>query len=299
MSIDYISKVTEEEVDLHKLILIIGRSWLTLTVFILIGGMLSGLYLYTKNPTYAAQAVILIDNNSILGNINPLYLIRSDQIQSKVAQTLNLTLDDLSAVTVTQDTKNNTIIFIKAETDNQQLSIDLVNTWAEFAIQTINYEGENLHTELDLAQQSAISADSTLITYLYKNGLGDLSWADLITITGVRDQLNTVIINDENPYPYITAKQRLELSDLVRQKKLAEWNYDQVSQSILSTTNFTENRAQVINKAIDFDASNQLSTYLIIPLGVLCGFLLAIIWILLKDWWKNSQQKIESEKSPQ
>jgi len=265
----------------------------------LIGGLLSGLFLYTKNPAYEAQAVISIDNNSIIGKTSPLFLARSDQIQFEVAKILNVALDDLSTVTVAQDTKINTIIYIRAETENEQMSINMVNTWAEIVVQMINDTGESLRTELNTAQQAVISADSALITYLYRNGFGDLSWADLIAITGVRDQSSMIIVNNEKIYPSFTAKQRIELTDLVRQKQLAEWNNDQVNQSVLSTKNFSENRALVINKAKQLDTSNQLSTFLIIPLGVVCGFLLAIIWILLKDWWKNSQPKIEPPISSQ
>ena len=283
------SKAIEEEVDLFKLIRSIGRRWVVLLIFMVLGGLLAGVYQYLKAPSYQAMAVISIDSSSLLNKTSPLFLVQSDPIRSEIAQTLGVSQDVLSSdVTFAYSKNDKTIINISAETDDPNFSVTLVNTWAEIAIQSINHDEEMATSQIDVAQQAVKSADTALLTYLDDNGLVDLTWVDLVAITGVGDRLNT-IYDSNKIYPPLTTTQREELTKLVRQKDLEEWNFNQVSHSVLSGTVASENQAVVINKAIQSERSNLLLAYLMIPLGVLCGFLLAIGLILIMDWWKNSQ----------
>jgi hypothetical protein len=290
------SRAIEEEVDFYKLIRSIGRRWVVLLIFMILGGSLAGVYQFLKKPSYQAMSVISIDSTSLLNKTSPLFLVQSDPIRSEIAQTLGVSQGVLSNVTIAFAKNEKTIIDISAETDDPNFSVTLVNTWAEIATRSINHDEEMATSQIDAAQQAANSADAALLTYLYDNGLADLTWVDLVAITGVGDQLNT-IYDSNKIYPPLTLIQRKELTNLVRQKDLAEWNFNQVSNSVLSSTVASKHQAEVINKAIRSERSNRLLAYLIIPLGVLCGFLLSIVLILIWDWWKNSQPLEISPKS--
>ena len=284
---DQVSNAIEEEVDLHKLILTIGHHWVMLVIFMFLGGLLAGLYLYIRHPSYQATAVISIDSSTLLNQISPVFLVQSDSIKSEIAKNLDVTQDTLSNVTVSTAKNEKNVINISAETDDPVLSSSLVNTWAKIAVQSINAEDEIAKLDIETAQQVVNSADEALLKYLYRNGLGDLTWADLVAITGAGDQPSTTSDNSKL-YPSITSAQRIELANLVRQKNLAEWNFNRIGHSVLSNTVSSEHRAMIINEAEESERSDKLLTYLIIPMGVLCGFFLAVVIILIKDWWKNS-----------
>jgi capsular polysaccharide biosynthesis protein len=289
----------EEEVNLHDLLLILKRSWVTIVAVMLIGGLLAGAFHFLKKPSYQATAVISVNSSKLLSKTTPIFLIQSDKIKNKVAKNLNLKLAVLSDVTFSTVAADKTIINITAKTNDSGLSINIVNNWATTAINSINGVNATAQAELDDAQKIVDSTDSDLLAYLQKNGLSELTWADLVAITGVEDGNSTIIVDNTKTYPSLTANQKIDLAGLIRQKVNAEWNYGQVRSDVYSNTVPSQDRATMINKALGSERDGQELDYLIIPLGILCGFSVAVIWILFHDWWKKSQREHNSSNLPQ
>jgi capsular polysaccharide biosynthesis protein len=286
-----------EEIDLHKLVWTICHSWMTLIIFIVIGGLGTGLYSFLSKPTYKATAIVSIDSSALLTNTSPIFLLQSDAVKSEVAQSLNMAIENLPDVTFSIDKIDKTIIYISTSTDNKDLSVKLVNFWADSSVKLINRDDEIAKNEISTIQQTLDSADSALFAYLQQTGLGSLTWVDLVSITGVtNDQLNMTLLDITKDYPKLTSKQKIELTNLVRQKMLAEWNFTRVNESILSNHVPMDLRAKVLNRAYQSEKTNILTPYLMVPIGLILGFLVAVVWILIKNWWDNSDPVANESK---
>jgi len=288
-----------EEVDLYKLIRAISHSWVTLLIFIVIGGLVTGLYSFLRKLTYTATAIVSVDSSVLLSQTSPLFLFQSDAVKTEVAQNLSMSIKDLPEVIFSQDKTDKTIIYISTSSDNKDIPVKLVNSWADAAVKLINTNDENAKNEIDAVQQAVDSADSALINYLQQKGLSDLTWVDLVAITGIEDQSVSTILDTTKQYPTMTAEQKMVLTDLVRQKMLAEWNFSRVNESVLRNQVPNDLRAVILNRAYQPEETKTLTPYLMIPLGLILGFLVAVVWILIKDWWDNSIPLTdESRKSP-
>lgn len=287
--------INTDEVDLRKLLLTIAHRWKLILIFLLVGGLLAGAYHFLKKPVFQASSIISIDSSILLTKTSPLFLIQSDEIKQEVAQTLVVSIEELPEVSFSNDKLDKTIIVITARSSDKKLSQNTVNAWAEISIKHISNLIQSLQSEIKSAQAMVDSSDSDLAAFLRKSRLEHLSWVDLLLITGIGDMTNISIVSTEKEYPLLNTPQKLELANLIRQKMLAEWNFTRINQTVMSISVSDEARATVLNRASLPEDRSLLSGYLLIALGVILGFIASVIWILLRDWWRNSSD-VEPKK---
>jgi hypothetical protein len=278
----------EEEIDLRQVFSVLKQGWLTILLFALVGGLLAGAYHFLYKPSYQAAAVISVDGSTVLSSTSPIFLIQSDSVQAMVVKDLSLSSDELQNVSFSADKTDKTIITITAETKNAERSVAIVNDWAEEAVKMFNGEDDSAKTELKNALKLIDKANTDLYEYLDQNGLSSLTWNDVVAITGAAS-LPGSLIDSSKEYPSLSVSQKMELNALVHQKDLAEWNYQEISRLYFPDTNTSTQRAVIINKAGNSEAVGKLSIYILLFLGILCGFLVAILWILIGDWWKTQK----------
>ena len=221
MSLSEERPTSSDEVDLRKLLVTIGRGWKLILIFMAIGAIFAGAYHFLKQPVYQASSTISIDGSTLLTKTSPIFLIQSDEIQQEVIQALGITIDELPEISFSNDKLDKTIITITARSDDMDLSVDTVNTWAEISIKNINARTEFADEEIQKAQALIDTADLNLANYQKKNKLENLTWVDLQILTGVVEESTITVIGDSKELPTLTVSQKTALSNLVRQKILA------------------------------------------------------------------------------
>lgn len=288
MSIDT-QPIHVETISLRALIKTVISRWKLILILMVIGGLITSAVYFLRKPVYTATTVVSIDPSVLTGNTTPTFIISGDEIKEEVAENFNLDLLSLPAVTVITDKADKSISSISLESKNQQLAIEMANFWGKTAVSWI-LENMNQSTDLEAATKEVNAVTSELNNYLQSHNLGDLSWYELILITGVSTPESISLSSLTKDLPPVTAKQRIELSEILRKKEAAEWNYSIISQDILSNQYQANLRVRVVNKAIEAEDTSILGSIIMIPLGLFIGLLIALIWIFMEDWWKHEEQ---------
>lgn len=286
-----------ETISLKALVRTVLRRWKLIVILMAAGGLITGAFHFLIEPVYTATSVISIDPDVLVGNSLPTFLLVADEIKASVAAEFKMEITDLPLVTVTTDKTDKSITKISLDLNDPVLAVDMINFWAATAVDWIIENSNQSETDFNSAVKQVTTATSELNSYLQSNNLGDLSWYELVLVTGVTTPENVSLGSITRELPKISAKQRNEISALLRKKEAAEWNYTMISQDVLTSKYQSNLRVRVVNKAIEAENSSILGSVLIIPLGVILGLLISLIWILIEDWWKNSELPAETQSS--
>lgn len=276
-----------ENVSLRSLVNSILRHWVLILILMIAGGAITGVLHFFMKPLYTATTVVSIDPDLLFGNYSPAYVISSDEIKEQVAEKFKMEVNELPKVTVTTDKIDKSISIIALSSTDAKLAVQMVNFWSETAVVSIIKDTKTGSTDLELLESQVEEATIAINNYLQAQNLTNLNWYDLFLLTG--EEFSDVIMSSPSQnLPQLSMKQRNELTILVRQKKIAGRNYENLNDQILETTYLPEKRVRLLNKAFEAENSSIISSALFIPLGVFIGLLIALIWILLEDWWKHS-----------
>ncbi len=276
-----------ENVSLRSLVRSIFRHWVLILILMLGGGAITGVLHFFMKPLYTATTIVSIDPDLLFGNYSPAFVISSDSIKEKVAEKFNIEVAKLPQVTVTTDKTDKSISKVALSSKNAKLAVQMVNYWSETAVAAIIEDTRSVTSDLESMEIQVLEATNAINSYLQAQNLTSLNWYDLYLITGEFDSDIIITRPDEN-IPQLSLKQRNELTALMRQKKIAGRNYENLNDQILDTTYLPEKRVRLINKAYEAENSSIVASALFTPLGIFIGLVLALIWILLEDWWKHS-----------
>jgi|GEM_PF-3970131 len=282
------SQPLAEEMDLHYLIKLLARRVKLIILVTLIGGLAGAALYFLVKPTQSATAVITVDPDTLVSATSPYYLVKNDEIAQAVADKLGMARGDLPEMTFTVDKTDKSVITIEANSNNSKLAMDAANAWAEEAVLWLQQRSNSLSGHLATAQIDVQNADKALAEYLQSIGSGNLSWIELVAITGVSEDGEINVYLDHTTLPNLTVEQKETLSQLMRQKTISEWNYMQISKAALTSAQNSAQRIMILNKAMKTVEKHILGGIMAIPVGMILGVFIACAWVLLADWWKNS-----------
>ena len=286
-----------ETISLRALVSTVFKSWVLLLILMVLGGLITGTYHFLRKPVFTATSVVSIDSSLLLSGITPIFALQDDSIKESVAKELNMSVKDLPEVTITSDKTDKTISKISVQSGNPQLAMDTVNHWADLGVLSIKNNLVRINADLENANTEVTKTSAAIANFLQVNNLNDLTWYDLVALTGIGSSDNLTIGDNSRVLPNISSKQRLELGELIRQKGVAEWNYSRISQNFLLNNYQVDLRLKVLNRATKAEDESILGSVLIIPLGVFAGLFIALIWILFKDWWKSSSLPVQEKQN--
>lgn len=282
--------ISQEEIDLKKLILTLLNKWYILVIFTVIGAGSVFVYgLFNKYvPTYTATAVIH------MADANLTEFILKEGNKDIVANKLGVDSKSVITLGLAQQANDKSLYNLTIQSTDKNKAIVQVNAWADVVVEEIiNSIISGALEPIAKAQADVEAADKNLVEYIHQINLDSLLWSDLINITGVVINPNLIVNNENLAQPLVTYvisdAQRSQLAKLMREKIAAEQTYQNVS-----TANYRiidELGSQdyfVVHHATWAKLENPVNTpYRNLVLGSLGGFLAAILllWIIL--WWKS------------
>jgi hypothetical protein len=273
------------EITLQRLFVQLLLGWKILLTVSIMGGLLSGAIILIQKPSYKAALIIYINNNTDINGMTPRLFLQSDEILLKVNKKFGYTQNNIPSTTITN---NGSVYGMVVKTDDPDKSMNYINYWGEVVIEWFAHQQEKKDAELDLAHSQVIDITHTIGAYLQTNEISPMVLRELYAAT----EMNTADVpnaNREIPNrTEISAQQWQDLSNLARELNLAEWNYERIKKEDLKNGSANSLQPFIIRKAVDSKQDSRTGTsWLNIPIGMLCGFLLGAIWILVNDWWKT------------
>lgn len=282
--------ISQEEIDLKKLILTLLKKWYILLIFTILGaGSVFGYGLINKYvPTYSATAIIqMVDPNLT-------EFVIKESNKDIVASKLGIESQSVIVPGLAQQANDKSLFNLTIQSTDKNKALVQVNAWADVVVEEINKSIITGAMEpITKAEADVETADNNLVDYLHQINLDSLLWSDMLNITGVIINPN-LIVNYENlvqsPVIYVISDvHRNQLAKLMREKIAAE----QTFQNVL-TANYRimdELGSQdyfVVNHAVDAkENSDRPRTKRDIYFGGVIGFALSCFGVWITRWWKT------------
>ncbi len=150
-----------------------------------------------------------------------------------------------------------------------------------------------LEQDFETAVTNIDQADLALADYLQANNLEQLSWAELVLISGAVNEGNILYNPSDAGFAKLTTDQRVELSRLLRNKSVMEWDYSIRSKRYISNSVDVENETFVLyysDSIADIEKNSGIGSVMAISVSFFVGFLFSIVWIMVMMWWKKAPE---------
>lgn len=281
-------KISQEEIDLKKLIMVLLKKWYILVIFTVLGaGSVFGYSLVHKYiPTYSATAVIQ------MADANLTEFILKEGNKNIVAANLGVDAKSINTPALVQQVNDKSLYNLTIQSTDKNKALVQVNAWADVVVDEVNKSIIAGATEpISKAQLDVEIADNNLVDYLHQINLDSILWSDLLNITGVIINPN-LIVNNENlaqtPLAYsVSDAQRDQLAKLMREKIAAEQTYQTVLTANYRIIDELGRQDYFVVSHAEYakESSNKPKVYLLIFIAAILGFLFSVIIISITNWW--------------
>ncbi len=281
-----LTSINSEEFDIRNFLRTIFKGWKIILILSVIGAVIGGVFFFVMPESYEVSATVFVNSSTTPYSITPLYLVQSEDVKNIVLESASLSESDLPDMSFTVEKTDKNIITINASSSNPGLALKVVNAWADAVLSYTQGADTLLQTDVEKARIRLEELDIELSTFLLNSGLQNLSWTEMIAITGGSDTSGIAILESSLPLPEVPLSKRDEIKKLVRKINLAQWEYYDISKQLIAKEYVTNQNAFVLNHAEQAENEMNLLDKLAIPLGTVVGFFIAILYILLANWWK-------------
>jgi len=300
----------DDEIDLREFIFTLLKGWKLILLFTLLGGVAALVISKLQQPVYETSAQVLIfpsvspataqflispDGTPV--TISPAVFLLSDAVRQKSADSLGLAVSKIPPVSIAADKTNTTLFTITAQAASAQKAMQVANAWAEAGIAYMNVSAQLPLAQEAQARSALEAADRALVDYQQHNGLDQLTWADLQDLTGI-GLANNVLAPGGRELPNISPSQRLEIAKLMQARLDAQTEYETIRSLVVQTKyNLAANPPLVIKYAPVPKAPIKPKLVVNTLLGALAGALLAMSWIILRGWLRQSTDNSKNRPS--
>jgi len=289
-------------IDLVLTLKKILKKWKFILIFCFLGGLISfGLVSFIPK-TYTAISIISLNTASLPSvNLKPISIVGSDFIEEKVSEQVSIPIEDLPTVNLSNErnTNDNTIVRIRIQgTDAKQVK-EIVDAWAEIAVDWVLQTMEEVNLDMIEAQTSVEEADQVLLAFLNDHNIDGISWNELLSLTGVGEEKEITIVNGQQELPELSSEELFTLTQIVRKKYFAEWLYTIRAKQYYANSQTVSDKALVLNysdsvQELVINAKSRDNIY--IAIGVFTGLILAVMWIIISEWGKSILKEINKHQ---
>jgi uncharacterized protein involved in exopolysaccharide biosynthesis len=275
-----------DEFDIRNFLRNIFKRWKIILILTIIGAVIGGVFFFTGSEAYTATTTVFMNSATTPYTITPLYLAQSEEVKTLVLESTGLDESALPEMGFTVEKTDKNIVTISATSQSQNLAVKVVNAWADAVVSFTQEADSLLSTEVEQSRTRLEELDNELSAFLSSSGLQELSWVEMIAITGGTDTSNIAILESSRPLPIVPLSKRNEIKKFVREINIAQWEYFDISKQAIAKQYVINQNAFVLNHAQRAEIESSLFDKLAIPLGAVLGFFLAFLYILLANWWK-------------
>ena len=276
-----------DEFDIRNFLRKIFKRWKIILILTIIGAVIGGVFFFTGSEAYTATTTVFMNSATTPYTITPLYLAQSEEVKTLVLESTGLDESALPEMGFTVEKTDKNIVTISATSQSQSLAVKVVNAWADAVVSFTQEADSLLSTEVEQSRVRLEELDNELSAFLSSSGLQDLTWVEMIAITGGADTSNIAILESSRALPNVPLSKRNEIKKYVREINIAQWEYFDISKQAIAKQYVINQNAFVLNHAQRAEIESSLFDKLAIPLGAVLGFFLAFLYILLANWWKT------------